>query len=86
MHGGQGADFMDGSLAAVRTACMAHARHGTTTLFPTTTTGSPDQIAAMLAASAEFQSQIRSGGQGPNLAGFISTAPTLPKIKWVATA
>lgn len=41
---------MDGSVDAVRTATLAHARHGTTTLFPTTTTGSPAQISAMLAA------------------------------------
>ncbi len=40
VHGGVGADFMDGSVEAVRTACRAHARHGTTTIFPTTTTGS----------------------------------------------
>ena len=50
VHGGGGADFMDGSVAAVRTALSAHARHGTTTIFPTTTTGSPGQISAMLAA------------------------------------
>jgi N-acetylglucosamine-6-phosphate deacetylase len=50
VHGGGGADFMDGSVEAVRTAILAHARHGTTTLFPTTTTGSPGQISAMLAA------------------------------------
>jgi N-acetylglucosamine-6-phosphate deacetylase len=50
VHGGGGADFMDGSIDAVRTALAAHARHGTTTLFPTTTTGSPGRIAAMLAA------------------------------------
>lgn len=50
VHGGGGADFMDGSVEAVRTALRAHARHGTTTLFPTTTTGTPAQISAMLAA------------------------------------
>ncbi|HEY1084557.1 MAG TPA: amidohydrolase family protein, partial [Prosthecobacter sp.] len=57
VHGGAGADFMDGTAEAVRTACEAHARHGTTTLFPTTTTGSPAQIAAMLQACAEVQKQ-----------------------------
>jgi N-acetylglucosamine-6-phosphate deacetylase len=41
VHGGDGADFMDGTADAVRAACRAHARHGTTTIFPTTTTGSP---------------------------------------------
>lgn len=55
VHGGDGADFMDGTADAVRTACCAHARHGTTTIFPTTTTGSPEQLSAMLAACAEVQ-------------------------------
>lgn len=50
VHGGGGADFMDGTPGAVRTACAVHARHGTTTIFPTTTTGSPQEIHAMLAA------------------------------------
>ncbi|MFM8986274.1 MAG: amidohydrolase family protein, partial [Planctomycetia bacterium] len=45
-----GADFMDGTAAAVATACACHLRHGTTTIFPTTTTRSPDLIDAMLAA------------------------------------
>ncbi len=50
VHGGRGADFMDGTVEAVRTAMLAHRRHGTTSLFPTTTTGSPQQICDMLAA------------------------------------
>jgi len=50
VHGGGGADFMDGTVPAILTALLAHARHGTTTLFPTTTTGSPEQILAMLSA------------------------------------
>jgi len=54
-HGGDGADFMDGTPEAVRTACRAHARHGTTTIFPTTTTGSPAQLAAMLSSCAAAQ-------------------------------
>jgi N-acetylglucosamine-6-phosphate deacetylase len=49
-HGGAGSDYMDGTPEAVRTANRAHARHGTTTLLPTTTTGTPAQLAAMLDA------------------------------------
>src|SRR5262245_21654793 len=49
-HGGAGADYMDGTPEAVRIANRAHARHGTTTLLPTTTTGTPAQLAAMLDA------------------------------------
>lgn len=50
VHGGDGADFMDGTVEAVCTATLAHLKHGTTTLFPTTTTGSPKEIRAMIAA------------------------------------
>src|SRR5688572_33129326 len=39
VHGGAGADYMDGTRQAMITANRAHARHGTTSIFPTTTTG-----------------------------------------------
>ena len=74
VHGGDGADFMDGTADAVRTACRAHARHGTTTIFPTTTTGSPAQLSAMLAACGEVQ---RSGtaADGARVAGVHFYGP-----------
>ncbi|XZE52059.1 N-acetylglucosamine-6-phosphate deacetylase [Planctomycetaceae bacterium SH139] len=50
VHGGAGHDFMDGSEEAIAAACRAHLSHGTTTIFPTTTTGSPAQLHAMLEA------------------------------------
>lgn len=53
VHGGDGADFMDGTPEAVATACRAHARHGTTTIFPTTATGSTEQIMAMIESCRE---------------------------------
>jgi N-acetylglucosamine-6-phosphate deacetylase len=43
VHGGAGADFMDGTEAAFRTVCAAHARHGTTSLLPTTTAARHEQ-------------------------------------------
>ncbi len=49
VHGGGGADFMDGSEDAIRTACRMHARFGTTTLCPTTLTAPDDEISAFLA-------------------------------------
>jgi N-acetylglucosamine-6-phosphate deacetylase len=49
-HGGAGSDYMDGTAEAVRIVNRSHARHGTTTTFPTTTTGTPEQLAAMLDA------------------------------------
>jgi N-acetylglucosamine-6-phosphate deacetylase len=50
---------MDGSPQAVRKVCHAHAAHGTTTLFPTTTTGSEDQIHAMLDSCRQEQQNWR---------------------------
>ena len=55
VHGGGGADYMDGTSEAVITANRTHARHGTTTILPTTTTGSRGQIAAMLTACQSVQ-------------------------------
>lgn len=57
VHGGNGADYMDGSAEAVRIANRAHARHGTTTIVPTTTTGSTEEIRAMLDACAAVKDQ-----------------------------
>ena len=61
VHGGGGADFMDGTPEAVEQACACHLRHGTTTIFPTTTTGAPDLIDAMLAACRAAKS-LNFGG------------------------
>ncbi len=70
VHGGAGADFMDGTLHAVLTATRAHARHGTTTIFPTTTTGSPEQLEAMLAACTSVPA-----GSGARIAGVHLYGP-----------
>src|SRR5579871_3900631 len=50
VHGGEGADYMDGTADAVRVANRAHLKRGTTTIFPTTTTGSTEELARMLTA------------------------------------
>ncbi len=63
VHGGAGADFMDGTLEAVQTICRAHAKHGTTTLFPTTTTGTQQQIMEMLASCATAKRQWKVGAR-----------------------
>src|SRR5262245_6360809 len=49
-HRGAGSGYMDGTPAAVGIANRAHACQGTTTVFPTTPTGTPAQLAAMLDA------------------------------------
>ena len=63
IHGGGGSDVMDGTPEAVQTVCQSHARHGTTTIFPTTSTGTDRQIHEMLDACIEVRDhwQIESG-------------------------
>ena len=48
VHGGAGADFMDGTVEAWQTVLRAHARHGTTSCTPTTTVAPFAQILAAL--------------------------------------
>lgn len=61
VHGGGGADYMDGTVEAVKTANRVHARHGTTSIFPTTTTGSREQIVAMLKSCKSAQKNWKPG-------------------------
>ena len=65
VHGGDGADYMDGTPGAVRIANRAHAARGTTTIFPTTTTGSTVELERMLRSSAEVKRSwsIRDGAR-----------------------
>jgi len=74
VHGGGGADFMDGTPAAVRQALSTHARHGTTTLFPTTTTGAPGRIVAMLDACRTVRDAWQPP-QGARIAGVHVYGP-----------
>jgi N-acetylglucosamine-6-phosphate deacetylase len=60
VHGGDGADFMDGDEESFRTVCRAHARHGTTSLLPTTTAARHEQHLAFLAACR----RLRQKGTG----------------------
>jgi len=74
VHGGDGADFMDGTPDAVRKACRAHARHGTTTIFPTTTTGSPEQLMEMVESCAAVK-MTESPADGARIAGVHLYGP-----------
>jgi N-acetylglucosamine-6-phosphate deacetylase len=74
VHGGAGADFMDATVPAVRTALNAHALHGTTTIFPTTTTGAPVQIMAMLGACREAK-RTWEAAHGSRIAGVHLYGP-----------
>ncbi len=57
VHGGGGADFMDGTDAAFAAILNAHARHGTTSLTPTTTVATHEQIMTVLEATRRWRSQ-----------------------------
>jgi N-acetylglucosamine-6-phosphate deacetylase len=48
VHGGDGADFMDGTPEAFHTVCRCHARHGTTSLTPTSTVARFEQYTRFL--------------------------------------
>jgi N-acetylglucosamine-6-phosphate deacetylase len=61
VHGGDGVDFMDLSAEAFRTVCGAHARHGTTSLTPTSTVAGRADYDTFLDLCREFR-KADSGG------------------------
>jgi N-acetylglucosamine-6-phosphate deacetylase len=66
VHGGAGADFMDGTAEAFRTVCRAHAQHGTTSLLPTTTVARHEQHLAFLDVCRRVR---REGTGGASILG-----------------
>ncbi len=66
VHGGAGADFMDGTAEAFRTACAAHLRHGSTSLLPTTTVARHEQHLAFLDVCRRLK---REGSGGARILG-----------------
>ncbi len=63
VHGGAGHDFMDGTEEAFRAVCQAHARHGTTSLLPTTTVARHAQHLAFLEVCRRLQRQDTGGAR-----------------------
>lgn len=55
VHGGAGADFMDGTAEAFRTVLMCHLRHGTTSCTPTTTVARHEQHVRFLELVRQFR-------------------------------
>ena len=49
LHGGDGADFMDATEAAFERAARLHLRHGTTSLLPTSMSGSMEELLELIA-------------------------------------
>jgi N-acetylglucosamine-6-phosphate deacetylase len=63
VHGGDGADFMDGDADSFRTVCRAHARHGTTSLLPTTTVARHEQHLAFLETCRRLKHEGTGGAR-----------------------
>jgi N-acetylglucosamine-6-phosphate deacetylase len=80
VHGADGADYMDGNAEAVKTANRAHLRRGTTTIFPTTTTGSPAQVQRMLDACIEVRRNW-TAADGARIGGVHLYGPYFAKEK-----
>ncbi|MGN1346671.1 MAG: N-acetylglucosamine-6-phosphate deacetylase [Eubacteriales bacterium] len=72
-HGAGGADFLDGTAEAYRTAARMHGTHGATTILPTTTSVDRDSI---LTAAEAFE-EARRGGGIPDLPGLHLEGPYL---------
>jgi N-acetylglucosamine-6-phosphate deacetylase len=80
VHGGDGADYMDGTAAAVRRANLAHLRRGTTTIFPTTTTGTPKEVARMIRACGQVAGRW-APADGARIAGVHLYGPYFAEAK-----
>jgi N-acetylglucosamine-6-phosphate deacetylase len=63
VHGGAGADFMDGTPDAFTAVCRTHARHGTTSLTPTSTVARHDQTLQFLELCRHFRRQPTGGAR-----------------------
>jgi len=63
VHGGDGADFMDGNADAFRAVCRCHARHGTTSLTPTSTVARMEQYTRFLELCRELYGAETGGSR-----------------------
>jgi N-acetylglucosamine-6-phosphate deacetylase len=63
VHGGDGADFMDGTTDAFRTVSRCHARHGTTSLTPTSTVARMEQYTRFLTLCRQLYGSATDGAR-----------------------
>ncbi|SMG35923.1 N-acetylglucosamine-6-phosphate deacetylase [Sphingobacterium psychroaquaticum] len=63
VHGGGGADFMDGTVDAFLTVAETHVKYGTTALYPTTLTSEVSLLFETLDAYAEADKRNNKGAQ-----------------------
>lgn len=66
VHGGGGADFMDGEEKSVHRILDTHGKHGTTSMLPTTLSGSQDKV---IKALKTIESVQRDWKTGPRILG-----------------
>lgn len=71
-HGGGDADFMDGTPEAFLAAARMHGIHGTTTLFPTATSGSFEEMSGLFAA---YEEALKLNLDGADFAGIHLEGP-----------
>lgn len=71
IHGGSGADFMDGKEESVHTVLETHARYGTTAMLPTTLSSSPQKVITALKTIESVQQKWEEGSRilGAHLEG-----------------
>lgn len=67
IHGGGGADFMDGTVDAFETAVKAHLQRGTTTLIPTAMTATTEELTGFITAYLLFRQTSPYGENTPGL-------------------
>ena len=84
VHGGAGADFMDGTEPAFLTALKCHARHGTTSLAATTTVARHDQIMTVLEIAQKLrqrdaQPAVSNAAPGSRVMGMHFYGPYFRK-------
>ncbi len=77
-HGAGGYDFMDGTEEAVKGACLAHLRHGTTSIVPTTLTCPNTELFHFFDI---YRSVRNSWHEGPNLLGIHLEGPFFSKAQ-----
>jgi len=63
VHGGGGHDFMDGTLEAFQSIARLHARHGTTSMLPTTLTADTQGILDTIDAYENARDRITHGSR-----------------------
>lgn len=72
VHGGNGHDFMDGTIECIEGASKLHLKHGTTSMVPTTLTSTDDELYNSIDNFRTAKMQLK---QIPNLLGMHLEGP-----------